>query len=62
MVVENVREKLAVSKQAARKFKGERFCLRKLKEPEVRKQYKIKNTNRFVVLGNLSDIEDINRT
>jgi len=62
MVVEKVKERLAVSKQAAQKFEGERFNLRKLKELEVRKQYKIKITNRFVVLENLNDSEDINRT
>ena len=61
-MVAKVRERLAVSKQAAQKFEGERFNLRKLKELEVRKQYKIKITNRFVVLENLNDSEDINRT
>jgi hypothetical protein len=34
-VVAKVRERLAVRKQAARKFEGERFNLRKLKELEV---------------------------
>ena len=37
-VVAKVREKLAVSKQAAQKFDGERFNLGKLNELEVRKQ------------------------
>jgi hypothetical protein len=32
LVVVKVRERLAVSKQAAQKFDGERFNLRKLKE------------------------------
>jgi len=41
LVVAKVRERLAVSKQAAQKFDGERFNLRKLNEKEVRKQYKI---------------------
>jgi hypothetical protein len=62
MVVEKVMERFAVSKQEAQKFKGERFNLRKVKELEVRKQYKIKITNRFVVLENLNNSEDINRT
>jgi len=57
-VVAKVRERLAVSKQAAQKFDGERFNLRKLNELEVRKQYQ---TNRFAALENLSDSEDINR-
>jgi hypothetical protein len=33
-----VRERMAVSKQAAQKFDGERFNIRKLNELEVRKQ------------------------
>ena len=56
-----VRETLAVSKQAAQKFDGERFNLRKLNELEVTKQYQIEITNRFAALENLSDDEDISR-
>ena len=37
LAVAKVREKLAVSKQSARKFYGERFNLKKLNELEVRK-------------------------
>jgi hypothetical protein len=37
-VVSKVRKRLAVSKQAAQKFDGERFNLRNLNELEVRKQ------------------------
>ena len=37
LLVEKVRERLAVSKQAAQKFDGERFNLRKLNELEVKK-------------------------
>jgi len=40
-VVAKVGERLAASKQAAEKFHGERFNLRKLNELEVRKQYQI---------------------
>jgi len=40
-VVAKVRERLAVSKQAAQNFDGERFNLRKLNELEVRKSYQI---------------------
>jgi len=36
-VVSKFRERFAVSKQAAQKFGGERFNLRKLNELEVRK-------------------------
>jgi len=43
-MVVKVRKILGVSKQAVQKFDGERFNLRKLKELEVRKQYK---TNRI---------------
>ena len=39
LVVAKVRERLAVGKQAAQKFDGQRFNLRKLNELEVRKQY-----------------------
>ena len=60
-MVARVRERLAVSKQAAQKFDGERFNLRKLNELEVSKQYQIEITNRFTALENLSDDQDINR-
>jgi endonuclease/exonuclease/phosphatase family metal-dependent hydrolase len=50
LVVAKVRERLAVRKQAAQKFDGERFNLRKLNELEVRKQYRNEITNRFVAL------------
>jgi len=61
LVVAKFRERLAVSKQAAQKFDGDRFNLRKLNEPKVRKHYQIEITNRFAALENLSDNEDINR-
>jgi hypothetical protein len=60
-VVAKFREKLAVSQQAAQKFDGEIFNLRKLNELEVRKLYRIEITSRFAALENLSDGEDINR-
>ena len=60
-MVVKVRERLAVSKEAAQKFVGERFNLRQLNELEVRKQYQIEITNRFAALENLRDDEDINR-
>ena len=60
-MVAKVREKLAVSKQAAQKVDGERFNLRKLKDLEVKKQYQIEITNRFSTLENISDDGDINR-
>ena len=59
-MVPKVRERLAVSKQAAQKFYGERFNLRKLNELEARKEYQIENTDRFAALGILRDDENIN--
>ena len=52
-MVAKIRERWAVSKQAAQKFGGEKFNL---------KQYQIEITNRFAALDKLSDSEDINRT
>ena len=55
LVVANIRERLAVSKQAAQMFNLE------LSELEFTKQYQIENSNRFAALENLSDDKDINR-
>jgi hypothetical protein len=49
-MVTKVRKKLAVNKQASQNFDAERFNLRKLNELEVRKQYQIKISNRFLQL------------
>jgi hypothetical protein len=51
-VIAKFRERLAVIKQAAQKFDGERFNLRKLNALEVRKQHQIAITNRFAALEN----------
>jgi len=61
LVVAKVRERLAVSKQAAQRSDGEKSNLRKLNKLVVRKQYQIEITNRFTALENLSDDEDMNR-
>jgi 50S ribosomal subunit-associated GTPase HflX len=61
LVVAKVRERLAVSKQAAQKFDGERFDLRKLKDLEVKKKYQIEVTNRFAALEDFDGEGDINR-
>jgi len=61
LVVAKVRERLAVRKQAAQKFDGGRFNLRKLNNLEVKKQYQIEITNSFAVLENVSEDEDLNR-
>jgi hypothetical protein len=60
-VVAKVRERLAVSEQAAQKFDGERFNLRKLNELEVMKEYQTEITKRFAALENLNVDEDVNR-
>ena len=57
LVVTKVRERLAVSKQAALTFDVGRFNLRKLNELEVRKQYQTEISNRFAALEKLSDSE-----
>ena len=62
MVIAKVRERLAVGKQAARKFDRQIFNSRKLNEPEVREQYQIEITDRFAALENLNDDQDVNRT
>jgi hypothetical protein len=61
LVVANVRERLAVNKQAAQNFDVERFNFRKLNDLTVRKQYQIKLSKRFADLENLIDTEEINR-
>ena len=60
-MVAKVRERLALSKQAAQKFDVERFNLRMLSELEVRKQYQIKKSDRFAAVDSLNDSRDINR-
>jgi hypothetical protein len=47
LVVAKVRERLALSKEAAQQLDGERFNRSKLNDLEVRKQYQIEFTNRF---------------
>jgi hypothetical protein len=53
LVVAKVRQRLAVIKQAAQKFSGESFYLRKLTELEVRKHYQIEIMIKFAALENL---------
>ena len=52
LVVAEVGERLAVSKQAAQRFDVEKFNLRKLSELEIGKQYQIKISNRYATLEN----------
>ena len=60
-MVAKLRERLAVRKQAAQKFGGERFNLRKLNELGVKKKYQIEITNKFAALENLNGAENVNR-
>jgi hypothetical protein len=60
-MVAKVRERLAVKKQATRKFDGEIFNMKKRNDLEVRKQYQIEITNRFAALEDLNVDEDIIR-
>ena len=59
LVVAKVTRRLAVSKQAARKFEGEWFNLKKVNELKIRKLYQIEISNRFAALQNLSYSEII---
>ena len=54
LVVAKLRERLAVRKQAAQMFDGERFNLRKLNELGVKENYQIEIRNRFAALENLN--------
>ena len=60
-MVAKLRERLAVRKQAAQKFDGERFNLGKLNELGVKEKYLIEITNRFAALENLNGHENVNR-
>jgi hypothetical protein len=60
-VVAKVRGRLAVSKQTAQKFHGERFNLKMLNELGVWKKYQIKISKMLASLENLNDSEYINR-
>jgi hypothetical protein len=61
LVVAKVRERLAVSKRAARKIDTERFNVKNLNEGDVKEQYQLTIRNKFADLGNLEDSENINR-
>jgi len=49
-VVANVRERLVVSKKAAQTLDVERFNLKELSKLEVRKEFRIKISERFADL------------
>jgi len=60
-VVAKFRERIYVRKQAAQKFDGETFNLRKLNELGVKDKYQIVITNRFAALELLNGDENVNR-
>ena len=60
-MVAKLRERLAVRKQAAQKFDGERFKLRKLNELVFKEKYRIEIRNRFSALENLIRDKNVNR-
>jgi hypothetical protein len=53
LVVANVRERLAVSKQTKHKFYMERFDLKKLNEVEGKEKYRVEMSDRFAASENL---------
>jgi glycine betaine/choline ABC-type transport system substrate-binding protein len=55
-----VRERLAVSKRAAQKLDSERFNVKKLKEGDVKEEYKVTIRKKFAALEKLEDSGDIN--
>jgi hypothetical protein len=57
LVVAEVRERLAATNQATRKF-----SVRKLNEAEGKEQYQVRISNRFAGLENLADYVNLNRT
>jgi len=60
-VVARVRERLAGSKRGTLKFDVGIFNLRNLSELKIRKKYQIKIANRFVVMENLNNSQDVNK-
>jgi len=61
LVVAEVTERLAISKEAAQNFYVERFNLKKRSELEMRKDDQIKISNKFAALNSLNFSQDINR-
>jgi phosphomevalonate kinase len=53
LLVAKVRERLAVNKQTMHRVQMERFNLKKLKEVEVKEQYRVEISNRFAALERL---------
>jgi hypothetical protein len=60
-VLAKVRERLAVSQQTTHRVHMQKFNLNKLKEVEVKEQYRVEISNRFAALEYLDTEVDINR-
>jgi hypothetical protein len=60
MMVEKVRERLAVNKQRSHRFHMERFSLKKLNEVEGKEQFRVEVSNRFAALEDLVAEVEIN--
>jgi hypothetical protein len=58
LVAAKVRKRLSVSKRAAQKYYMDRMNFKKLNDMEVKEEYQIKSSNRFVDLENLDDDDD----
>jgi hypothetical protein len=61
LVVAKVRERLTVNKQTTHRVHMERFNLKRLKEVEVKEQYRVEISYRFAALEELDTEVDINR-
>jgi hypothetical protein len=61
LVVAEITERLAVSKQTTHRFHMERFNPKRLNEVEGKEQYQVEISNRFAPLENLDDDVDIDR-
>jgi hypothetical protein len=61
MMVAEVRERLAVSKQTTYTVHMERFNLQKLNELEGKEQYRVQISNRIAAFENLDTDVDISR-
>jgi hypothetical protein len=61
MLIVKVVERLLARKEAAQKTDVQRFYVKKLSEMEVRRQFQIELSDKFVALQNLRHSEDINK-
>jgi hypothetical protein len=60
LVVENVKERLAINKQNSHRFHIERINLKKLNEVEGKEQLRVEVSNRFAALEDLDEEVEIN--